>query len=494
MLHSFLYAPFSDPARQAQFDAVQTALEDAAEPGTAVLLGNLTIGTTRLDALLVRAHSLTVVELVPDGGQLTVHPVSGAWQLNGQSGPATAALDQALSLFSRRQAAVAAWLSTQLGARVAPAGVTGLALFAATTTFGPMVAAHLHSRLGTQPFLLLDSAPALPAQLSRLAHPELTLPEAALQAWVRELAGDDEAEETENTAPAGFWEQKAWQLWRWLGAEDIPHDAPYGGYPPAPDAVAISQQEKARLEQIRQQVRAELSEQSQAAATREAEREQTIAELQARLAQAPAVAAEAAALQARLAAEAREKAALAEAVRAARAEAAAQNQRLDARIEQLTQQIRQLQTAPAPGGGQSAGPVPPPPLRPPVSRTAPRRPAPRAQWHLQWSRVAIVAAVLGWSGAAVWGISHLTRQFWPAPFPTRSAKVAPRANSSAAQEDAEAGADELAADSAVDEASIPAADAGQDSVEPAPRPAPEVRDSSQVLAPVQEPDHDEAGR
>ncbi|UOQ51766.1 hypothetical protein [Hymenobacter cellulosivorans] len=418
MLHSLLFAPFADAARQAQYDALLAALADETPPTPTLLLGNFTVAEASFDAVVVRPHSITALLLVPGQGQLHLAPT--AWQLGGQ------ALDNPVAAFELQRQVLATWLSADLSAApLAAHDVTGLVVFGPTVEFGPSVEPQLRHLPTADDLHLLRQPAHLPRRLWNLTRAGINLPEAALRSWFQELAGDveeDLAEEvSELVAPVGFWEHKARQLWRWLGAEDVPHDQPYGY--PAPDAVAASQDEKARLEQIRQQVRAELQEQNQAAAAREAAREQTIAQLQAQLRQASAVAPETAALQARLAAETQEKAALAEAVRQAQAELAARNRQLDARIEQLGQALQQLQarpataaTAPSASAPLSAtAPAPAAAARPPRRVSGPSRPA--ADWQVRWHRVAVVAAVAGGLGWGVWGAIHLAGKLISAPKP-----------------------------------------------------------------------------
>ncbi|TGE28538.1 hypothetical protein [Hymenobacter metallicola] len=419
MLYSLLFAPFADAAHQAHYDALQAALAAETPSTPTLLLGNFTVADEVFDAVVIRPRSVTTLLLLPGQGEL--HLDKDAWRLGTQR------LVDPVAAFQRQQRVLAAWLSADLGP-VPDHDVTGLVVFSSSVEFGPSVEPQLRLLPTADNVQLLRQAAHLPRRLWNLARPGIDLAETALVNWFQAIAGgaateEDLAEEvSELVTPLGFWEHKARQLWRWLGAEDVPHDQPYGY--PAPEAVAANQDEKARLEQIRQQVRAELQEQNRAAAARESAREQTIAQLQAQLQQASAVAPETAALQARLAAETQEKAALAEAVRQAQAELAARNQQLDARIEQLGQALQQLQSRPAPGPAvppASAGISPPPALRaepigpaaqaPRVS--APPRPAPA--WQLRWHRVAVVAAVAGGLGWGVWGVMHLAGKLTSAP-------------------------------------------------------------------------------
>jgi hypothetical protein len=178
-----------------------------------------------------------------------------------------------------------------------------------------------------------------------------------------------------------FLTQKARQLWGWLGAADIPDEDPPYGYDPGATAAA-RREEKKQLEQLRQQMQADLAAQLRLMEARERERERSMAQLRAELAHAPAVAPEAAQLQARLAAESREKSAQETAMQASVAAAAAQNQELDAKIQQLNQLIERLNTQAAalvPSAPVPVAPAPPelvkPALSPPVASRLVERPA-----------------------------------------------------------------------------------------------------------------------
>ncbi|UOQ70994.1 hypothetical protein [Hymenobacter cellulosilyticus] len=424
MLHSLLFAPFADADRQAHYDALQAALAAEDPPVPTVLLGNFTVADAAFDAVVIRPRSVTALQLMPGQGELHIDAAAlSSWHLGGQE------LENPLATFQQQQRVLAAWLSADLGpTTVAPPDITGLAVFSAAVEFGPAVETQLRQLPEADTFGLLRQAAHLPRRLWNLTRVGIDLPETTLVRWFEDLAGeaatgeDDVLEEvSELVAPMGFWEYRARQLWRWLGAEDVPHDQPYGFSPP--DSQAASQDEKARLELIRQQVRAELQEQNRAAAAREAAREQTIAQLQAQLRQASAVAPESAELQARLAAETREKAALAEAVRQAQAELAARNRQLDARIEQLGQALQQLQARPAPAAPAASAPAPLSAAAPVTPATArlPRRvsapPRPVADWQVRWHRVAVVAAVAGGLGWGVWGAIHLAGKLISPPKP-----------------------------------------------------------------------------
>jgi hypothetical protein len=218
--------------------------------------------------------------------------------------------------------------------------------------------------------------------------------------------------------PANFLEQKLRQLWRWLGAEDIPADPPYGAPPPA-DQHLRDQQEQARLHQLRQELQAELHQQRQEAAAREAARTQELTLLRQQLAQAGPSATE-------REAEQRAQAALEESLRTARAELTARNSELDARIQQLGQLIGRLQAAPAGSvapalvvGNQLASAATTLPPAPPKTRpAAPARSPRRLRQAERWGLVALVAAGVG---AGTWGVVRWAHQ----PAPQRIATATP---------------------------------------------------------------------
>ena len=360
MVHLFLAAPFADAARAAQFAAVRAALEGDA--GTdSLLLGNLVLedGAAPLDAVVVRPHGITLLLLVPQGGTLSIPALGyGRWQLNGT--PLTGGLefDNAFEQYRQQQQSLAAWLRP----RFTPAQanlqfISGLVVFEAPLTFAADVEAALNEAPAS--FQLLAGPADLPRRLRQLATPEIDLTAADLAEWATELndfaavipvapAGPSGAPpagpaETAVDAAGSFLGGKARALWGWLGANDIPDDdLPYG----YAATLEGRNEEKQQLEQLRQQMQADVQAQLQGLEAREAERERSIAELRAELAQAPPVAAEATALVSRLGAETREKAALEAEMEASRAELAARNQELDAKIQQLSQLIGQLSAAP----------------------------------------------------------------------------------------------------------------------------------------------------
>ncbi|RPD46939.1 hypothetical protein DNI29_12320 [Hymenobacter sediminis] len=451
MLHSIPFSSFDDTTRQAQYVAVKAALEAEATSSPTLLLSNFEVEGEVVDALVVRPHSITVLLFVPEGGLLDIpNQQDGAWQLGSYTLHGDEYAANPFEQFLRQQEAVAKWLNAHLTpAQVQPELITGLVLFAGSVQFGPGVETYLRRQPGAENFQLLSALNQLPRRLRQLSNPEISLPPDALLTWAQTLSTTpatsypSDAPEPDGTS---YWEDKARKLWRWLGAEDIPHDAPYGS---TAEAVAASEQEMHRLEQLSQQVRAELAQQRQEMEAREAERERSIEQLRAQLTQAPGPAAEVAALQARLAAETQEKNRLEEAIRAAQQESAVRNQELDARIQQLSHLIQQLQRQPEPvAAAAPAAPVaratPPAsaPAKPTVRNTAvpPTRPAaanllPRDSWRIKWPRVLLVILGICGIGGAVWGVAHfVSNRLASAPTTTRQApKEEPNAEDETAQ-------------------------------------------------------------
>lgn len=437
MLHSIPFSAFDDTTRQAQYVAVQSALEAEPTAFPTLLLSNFEVEGEVVDALVVRPHSITVLLFVPEGGLLDIpNQQDGAWQLGAYTLHGDEHAANPFEQFLRQQEAVAKWLSSQLApAQVQPELITGLVLFAGPVQFGPGVETYLRRQPGAENFQLLADLHQLPRRLRQLSNPEIDLPADALLTWAQTLAATPVApypSAEPEPEDGSYWEEKARKLWRWLGAEDIPHDTPYGS---AAEAVAASEQEMHRLEQLSHQVRAELAQQRQEMEAREAERERSIEQLRAQLTQAPGPAAEVAALQARLAAETQEKNRLEQAIRAAQQESAVRNQELDARIQQLSHLIQQLQRQPEPvAAATPAAPVTRPtpaasaPAKPPVRNTSvpPTRPAtgnllPRDSWRIKWPRVLLVIVGICGIGGAVWGVARFVSTHFAAAAPTRQA-------------------------------------------------------------------------
>ncbi|MVN75503.1 hypothetical protein GO988_04115 [Hymenobacter sp. HMF4947] len=415
MLVSLLPVPFADAARQRQYEAVQAALYADSGALTTVLLGNLAAFTSiEADALIVQPAGLALVVLTPHHGHLTIPTLAyGTWQLDGRPLPGRDGADNPFAHYRQQQPAALAWLGEQLS--LTPAALppcAGLALFEAPLTFGPAVEAQLHQHAAAHDFQLVATAEQLPARLHQLASAaENVLSEQYLLTWAdqltAELAENDLSSEPADDfdeAPQNFLEQKLRQLWRWLGAEDIPADPPYGGQP-LPPTYLRDQQEQARLQQLRQELQAELHQQRREAAAREAAREQDLALLRQQLAQAGQSAAE-------RQAEQQAKAALEESLRTTRAELAARNHELDTRIRQLGQLIGQLQPAAGP-----LAPTPSLPMQaPPAAPAAGRNPAIRRL--RQAERWGLVAVALVGAGAGVWGLVRVVHPPTPRPVTT----------------------------------------------------------------------------
>ncbi|WP_139147336.1 hypothetical protein, partial [Hymenobacter lapidarius] len=353
MLHAHLYAPFASPLRQQLYEQVRAALEADKDGPATLLLANFAVeaGASVLDAVVVRPHSITLLVLVPGGGRLHVPALGyGAWQLEGNALGGAGEADNPFEQFREQKEALAAWLAPQLSPEQANLQfVSGVVVFGAPVDFGPEIEEQLSQQPGGH-FQLLGDASQLPRRLKQLAKPEVDLSEDEITEWAQELTEEPASaslpaatgpETSPPAAPASPWRK----MWRWLGADDIPDDAPYGGYPAA--EVAASSAEKERLEQARLDGQAQLHQKLQDLEAREAQRERSMSQLVAQLAQAPPVTSEAQQLREQLALETREKEALDEAIRQSRAESAARNQDLDAKIQQLGQLIEQLHTRPA---------------------------------------------------------------------------------------------------------------------------------------------------
>ncbi len=429
MLVSLLPVPFADAARQRQYDAVRAALHAEADAPATVLLGNLGAFTPlAADMLLVRPGSVTLLMLLPHAGHLTIPALAyGAWQLGGQPLPDYAGADNPFAQYQQQVPVALGWLGGQLGlpeSELPPCG--GVALFDAPLTFGPEVEAQLHRYAAAHDFQLVGGAAQLPARLRQALAPETaTLNAGELLEWGEYLANEPyvahEQGRPENIV-AGlptYLVHQLRQLWRWLGAEDIPADPPYGGPAPA----ATDQQERARLQQLRHELQAELHQQRQEATTREAARTQELSQLRQQLAQAGLSATE-------RRAEQQATAKLEEELRSARAELAARNQELDTRIQQLGLLIKQLQaTDKATQPRALAQPVPASPParalpteRPPAGRvpaSVAARPAGTSFRRLrQAERWGMVALVLAGLGGGTWGVMRLTQVPKPRPATT----------------------------------------------------------------------------
>ncbi|WP_216680661.1 WG repeat-containing protein [Hymenobacter siberiensis] len=376
MVHCFLASPFIDVVRAGQFAALQATLLASPGPDT-LLLGNLVLadGTAPLDAVVVRPHSITVLVFAPRGGRLSIPALGyGRWQLNGVALSGPDDFDNPFEQFREQKAALAGWLQPRFTPGQADLnGVSGLVLFDALVEFGPDVEAALSE--APAGFRIATSPADVSVLLRDLGTPEINLTAADITEWAAEWAAfvakpaapesagmasepasATQAQDLAQMATSGstFLGQKARALWGWLGANDVPDDdLPYG----YTATLSARNEEKQQLEQLRQQMQADLSTQLQALEAREAERERSIAQLRTELAQAPPVAAKATALVSRLGAETREKAALEAEMQASRDELAARNQELDAKIQQLSQLIGQLNASPIASASAAAAPA-----------------------------------------------------------------------------------------------------------------------------------------
>ena len=395
MLHRLSFAPFPDTATADWFAALGDAL--AADGAEGLLLANLETGAAVLPAVVVLPGRVALLR--------------------------PAAAPAALPL---QQAELAQWLATW--PELPPVPAAAIAGYTVPLDAAAAVAA------GAAGWAVVP-APRLADRLRRLpAHDTLTT--AVLHQWAASLTEEDAAAETSyEQEPAGFWEQKARQLWGWLGAEDVPADPPYGPIPPPAGGAA----EQHRLEQLRRQMLDELQQQRREMEARETAREHSIAQLRQQLAATPSAATEVAALQARLTAETQEKNRLAAAIEAARAEAEIRNRELEARMQQLGQQVQQLQTPPAPpvpaavaptaGPATSAARPSPAPTAAAPGRSAgrPRGTAPAPAWRLQWPRVALVLLVLALIGVGAVAVQRYSRQ-WFGEAPVRRERPAAAAD------------------------------------------------------------------
>ncbi|NVO31573.1 WG repeat-containing protein [Hymenobacter lapidiphilus] len=427
MLHQYQSSPFFSSIRQQQFEAIAAALAAEAGAPPSLLLGQVPLpaGEAPIDALLLRPRSLTIVQLLPAGGELELPDLrTGPWYLDGTllelPAPETDEADNPFARFERQRSALAALLGPHLPAEAANLHfITGLVLFSAPVQFGPTVEARMGAVPAASTFHLLPDPSRFTRRLTQLASPEIDLTPtdfeqiAALLTGVEGLAGGAvPAEGTEQTGPpvaygvsetepAGPSEQLgkwAGQLWRWLGAEDVAElDRTSTGYEIDIDA---HYQEKQELEALRQQMQQDVQQQLSALEARETAREQRMTELQQQQQAAP-VAPDAPQLAARLSAERQEKQALEASIDRHRSDLEARNQELGQKIGQLEQLISQL--APAPAGATAASPAlgapwpttaggahaPTTHLPPPVATTPPP-PGQSGTWAGYWARAQAV--------------------------------------------------------------------------------------------------------
>ncbi|MBT2556940.1 WG repeat-containing protein [Hymenobacter sp. ISL-91] len=420
MLHQYQSVPFSSPIRQQQFEAIAAALATEAGAPPTLLLGQVPLpaGEAPIDALLLRPRSLTIVQLLPFGGELELPDLrTGPWYLDGAllelPAPETDEADNPFARFERQRSALAALLGPRLPAETANLHfITGLVLFSAPVQFGPTVEARMGTVPAASTFHLLPDPTRFARRLAQLASPEIDLTPtdfeqvATLLMGVEGLVGGSTPLATAAAGPPpaavlpepepahpgeqlGRW---AGQLWRWLGAEDVAElDRTSTGYEIDIDA---RYQEKQELEALRQQMQQDVQQQLSALEAREAAREQRMKELQQQLQAAP-VAPNAPQLAARLSAEQQEKQALEASIVRHRTDLEARNQELGQKIGQLEQLISQLATAPATTPAAAPAPAEPRPSAgsgapaphqpPPVAATPPPAGQP-GTWAGYWAR------------------------------------------------------------------------------------------------------------
>ncbi|UOQ72890.1 hypothetical protein [Hymenobacter cellulosilyticus] len=378
MLHVSILSSFSDSARREQFEAVRAALAAEPHPLPTLLLGNVPGAEGEvLDAVVLRPHLITILVLEPRGGRLTIRDFAhAAWQLDATPLTGAAGADNPFQQFLQQKLALTRLLAPYLQAGQANLNfISGLLLFGEPVTFGPEVEERMSAVPAANNFQLLADPSRFTRRLAQLATPEIDLTAADLQQLAAELNATPASTETiaaletepePDTATADdpasrtageFLQQKASQLWRWLGAEDV-HDLEEAPYGYAETALAARNREKQELERLQAAMQRELATQLRAMEAREAEREKSIAQLRQQLAAAPPVAPEATQLQERLAAESREKEVLDAAIQASRAESEARNRELDAKIQQLEQLMQRLQAPAAAGPSATAAAAP----------------------------------------------------------------------------------------------------------------------------------------
>ncbi|WP_324670820.1 hypothetical protein [Hymenobacter sp. GOD-10R] len=425
MVHSFLFAPFSDPARQEQFEAVENALRTDASAPTTLLLGNL--GATDappVDAVLLQPGKIVLLMLVPQSGHLRIPALEyGTWRLSDQPIAGFGEADNPFDFYQHQKDSVLEWLGVQLDlAPTALPPLAGFVVLLAPVTYGPEVENQLSRQTAAYNFQLVNDARQMPRRLRQLAPLGDAPAEANLNEWAAQLrdqflTAEPAFSDADEEPSYGFWEQSARRLWLWLGAADVPADPPYS-----------TASDPRQLEALRRELQTELRQQQQAAQARETAREQELTHLRQQLAQTP---------NHQLAAQ-QERAELEEALRVARTESATRNQELDARIQQLGQLIEQLRTqatTPTPAVVKQPSPVAAQPKIP--SPRSVRKPAPVAlPTKLNLTRVAMALGVLLCLGVGSWALVRFSKHYLAARKPRReqAARIARPAESSSPQD------------------------------------------------------------
>lgn len=452
MLHTYQSAPFSDPVRQRQFEAIAAALAAEAQAPETILLGNFPVETPsetlQLDAVVVRPRSITLLLLVPQGGLLHIPDFRfSAWRLNDAPLTGTHGTDNPFQQFQQQRDALAAWLAPLLPSDAANLNfIGGLVLFAEPVRFGPEVEERMSAVPAASTFHLLPDPARFTRRLAQLATPEIDLTPNDLEQLTTHLGLSSAAPPLTaapslptpdqptpyQPSPTDMLRQKAGQLWRWLGAEDLNElDRTDSGY--EVDIVAVRNQEKAQLEQMRASLQADLNTQLQALESREAEREQSIARLREQLSAAAPAAPEAATLASRLAVESQEKATIEATMQSYQEQSAARTRELEQKIQQLEALIGQLKptaepaTAPPPPAAVASSAVP----TGDASQSTPTPTQPTAPSPKPWS--GLKRPQIGRPADAAQGLLAGLRQWRPRLRQLRSAaKRNPRASLAAA--------------------------------------------------------------
>jgi hypothetical protein len=133
MVYRWLTNSFAEPAQQQLFEAVAEALRAYPAGPDSLLLGNLAVSAegAPLDAVVLRPHSITLLVLVPQGGQLSIPALSyGAWLLDDKPVVGLAEFDNAFEQFVQQKSALAAWLGSHFTPEQANLRfITGIVVF-----------------------------------------------------------------------------------------------------------------------------------------------------------------------------------------------------------------------------------------------------------------------------------------------------------------------------------------------------------------------------
>ena len=148
MTYTFTATPFAEASRGAQFEAVRAALLAEANAPATLLLGNLAVAGAGepLDAVVLRPHSVTLLQFVPLGGRLSIPNLGyGAWVLNNQPLRGAADFDNPFEQFNGQKSLLQAWLQPRLSEEQANLRfITGVVVFGGPLSFSPEVEAQLN--------------------------------------------------------------------------------------------------------------------------------------------------------------------------------------------------------------------------------------------------------------------------------------------------------------------------------------------------------------